>query len=807
MPDYSKKFIALDLETTHLDVKEGRIMEVGAVGAELFFDAKERKVKVAFGKTFDQLVNPEIEPSQTAFALTGISKEDLKQAPLWRDVKKDLGKFLKDKILLGQNIFFDLDYLKNQDLSLKNPYVDTLELAQTFLPLFPMHSLEYLSQELGSSEQAAHRALPDSQNTALVLAGIINEFLSFDRELQTKVKDYLVMSTLPYRDLFLDLPIFSGSGGESLQSKISFSTPTSSPSALGGHGGEILTDWPDKTILNLPLGFGQMQELINTLANAKLSGLVGIAHPAFLEFLPKDQVIPDPDWTLCTKRFERVKTMDKITNPALKILIKITIFRRFRKTLDLSGIKWGGPEREIISAILVDAGVCESHQCDYAMFLGNLGEKVHFMGLHALFKLVQNWRVDLSKSKLLLFDLARIEEEFVESLTQTWNLRKIRRVVNLVYAIDPLNVSRMKLVPKAIEALTNELDLFFGILHLTYLKREGEYPENLLIDELERGTQRFEKLFYPVQKLLGKLSLASDYLKSREKIEEQFQEEIKQLRIRLQNLNLSLGEFFLSPNVEKLYWLKFNSTWVDLYLSSAKVNQKWQELQKKFISVTIVDFELPKISLSYFQNRLAMQDFALLSPSQKRALPELAVQVFLKTPTQNEIFQIIIGLSGKTLVILPNESKLLEYFEFFTKTEKLKKEILSYRYSGNLPLLRAKIEKLKKDAILLLTLNVFLKSFQTLAAFQNLVMIRLPFEAPGLRPDLLINPQKNQFLDHVLPRSIGLLHLVLTRFAANPEKKKTIYLLDSRIFTDYDQFFLQYLRELPNLEISTVQMS
>jgi len=84
-------------------------------------------------------------------------------------------------------------------------------------------------------------------------------------------------------------------------------------------------------------------------------------------------------------------------------------------------------------------------------------------------------------------------------------------------------------------------------------------------------------------------------------------------------------------------------------------------------------------------------------------------------------------------------------------------------------------------------------------------MLRLPFEAPGARPGQSLTTGGNNFLLRVVPRAVNVLHVILSRFAAAKQDDQEAYLLDPRIFTDYDQAFLKYLQELPGVEISTAK--
>lgn len=212
MAEYRKKFVAVDLETTHLDMREGKIMEVGAAEFEIYWGDegnKGNRVQVKFGKTFSSLVNPEIEPSEMALAITGIKKEELKTAAKWGEVKDHVQEFIGNRAIVGHNIGFDMGYLGNQGLKLKNNLLDTLEVARTLLPLEDSHSLESLAEGFAVLKDVPHRALVDCQNTARVAAAILNAFLSYPKKLQAEVKGILGKSKVDFLDLVADLPEIS----------------------------------------------------------------------------------------------------------------------------------------------------------------------------------------------------------------------------------------------------------------------------------------------------------------------------------------------------------------------------------------------------------------------------------------------------------------------------------------------------------------------------------------------------------------------------------------------------------------------
>ncbi|MBI4050561.1 MAG: hypothetical protein HY396_01135 [Candidatus Doudnabacteria bacterium] len=792
MSSYSKKFIALDLETTHLDMKEGRIMEAGAVEAELSFDQKEKKIKVHFGKSFSSLVNPEIEPSASALSLTGIALEELKTAPVWKDVKTDLQKFFGNESILGQNILFDLEYLKNQGLVLKNQHVDTLELALTFLPLLPAHSLEYLAEEFGIEEGLSHRALTDAKNSGLVLAGILNEFLSFDLELQKEIREYLVKSNLKFRDLILDLSapasISSGVRGRK-RGDVHYSPPPSltfPPKAdppLAERGEELFNSlsniWPDKTIMTLPLSFSKHQELLAFLALQNGPKIVGVSHPTDLDLVPQNQQVVDPKNALCAVRYERIKGAEKQQDEIWKILIKLAILREFEPgSTDLSQIKWAYEERAFLHLLRVDPQICSRHHCIYFQSLEFNKKQTYFLTLSSLFTLVSDWQVGFSEFPVLLFDLAKIEDGLAETLTESWDLRKIRNAIEIVYARFPQEAERV----------ANELDLFFGILHLVYLKSQGEFAESLVVDDTEKEQERFQKLFHPAQKLISKLETFAEYLLGQEDfLNAESALEEGALRHKIVSLKNLIYEIFLEGQPDKYYWLRFGSKFVALNAMPKKLEKVWQEFIKKFASTTIIDTQLPQSSISYFDKILGISSFRFEQVNVGVPFQKIAVKIFSKNFTTEGFQKLLSTLPGSTIVILPSKAKLSEVSDILRRNPSPNNRIITSR----------RLKNVDSDFTLLLSTNETLRHFKHYPEARNLVIWRLPFEAPGV---------KTSFIDYVLPRTVHIFHTLLARFLAGSVESKSIYILDPRVLTEYDQVFIKYLQEVPDFVLSTGEL-
>lgn len=168
-------YTVLDLETTGLNPKQDRIIEIGAV-------------KVCAGKvtdSFQTLVNPGRVLEERVCELTGIRNEMLQEAPEIEMVLQPLLDFIGEDVLVGHRILFDYSFVKraavNHKLVFEKKGIDTLKLARKFLPELESRRLEYLCTYYGISH-TAHRALGDAQATAVLYEKLAELFYEADEK-------------------------------------------------------------------------------------------------------------------------------------------------------------------------------------------------------------------------------------------------------------------------------------------------------------------------------------------------------------------------------------------------------------------------------------------------------------------------------------------------------------------------------------------------------------------------------------------------------------------------------------------------
>jgi DNA polymerase-3 subunit epsilon len=154
--------IVLDTETTGLDPLKGdRLVEIGAV---------EIIDKVATGRTYHVLINPERDVPEDAYRVHGHSTASLKDKPVFAAVVEDFLVFIGDDPLVIHNAEFDTRFLNAELATLGRAalaagrIVDSLALARRKHPGSP-NSLDALCDRyrIDRSRRVKHGALLDAE--------------------------------------------------------------------------------------------------------------------------------------------------------------------------------------------------------------------------------------------------------------------------------------------------------------------------------------------------------------------------------------------------------------------------------------------------------------------------------------------------------------------------------------------------------------------------------------------------------------------------------------------------------------------
>ncbi len=152
------ELVALDLETTGLDVEKDSIIEIGAV--------RMREGKII--EEYSTLVNPGfVIPAETTH-ITGIHQDDLRNAPLLTTALPQITEFVGNAPVIAHNVSFDIGFMRRFGTLKSNLPVDTFDLASILLPRVPRYSLSSLAKLFEIDLENAHRALDDARATAIL---------------------------------------------------------------------------------------------------------------------------------------------------------------------------------------------------------------------------------------------------------------------------------------------------------------------------------------------------------------------------------------------------------------------------------------------------------------------------------------------------------------------------------------------------------------------------------------------------------------------------------------------------------------
>ncbi|MEW6686571.1 MAG: helicase C-terminal domain-containing protein [Candidatus Edwardsbacteria bacterium] len=162
-------FVALDLETTGINLETSEIIELGAVKVE---DGK-------ITQRFSQLLKPKGLLPLSITRLTGIKYQDLQNCPLLETILPQLLVFLSEEPLVVHNASFDFGFLKRHT-QFSNEVFDTLELARLLLPTLSNHKLPTLLEYFAIPFQQSHRALSDAENTAKLFLKLLDLLSSLE---------------------------------------------------------------------------------------------------------------------------------------------------------------------------------------------------------------------------------------------------------------------------------------------------------------------------------------------------------------------------------------------------------------------------------------------------------------------------------------------------------------------------------------------------------------------------------------------------------------------------------------------------
>ncbi len=178
-------FVVFDIESTGLDKKKCKVIEIGAV-------------KVENGKITDRwstFVNPGVKIPRKITDLTSITDLMVKDAQAFEEQIDGFLKFCDGCVMVAHNANFDMGFMKeeakNCGRNFDLPYLDTMVLARCMYKELPNHRLDTLCKHLGVINAHHHRAVDDAEATAQAFVKMLDTLKKNEKtDLKTFNKEF-----------------------------------------------------------------------------------------------------------------------------------------------------------------------------------------------------------------------------------------------------------------------------------------------------------------------------------------------------------------------------------------------------------------------------------------------------------------------------------------------------------------------------------------------------------------------------------------------------------------------------------------
>lgn len=172
-----EKFVCIDCETTGLDPKQDKIIEVAAMTFTIGEDLEQ----------FSSLIDPQCSIPATSIAIHHISQEMVTGQPTIEGVLPELLKLIGRHVIVGHGVGFDIELIASAAERAKIPstirnnrFLDTLRMARLYGES-PVNSLEQLRKHFNIEEEGAHRAMSDVMVNMNVFRYLAKQYKTTDQ--------------------------------------------------------------------------------------------------------------------------------------------------------------------------------------------------------------------------------------------------------------------------------------------------------------------------------------------------------------------------------------------------------------------------------------------------------------------------------------------------------------------------------------------------------------------------------------------------------------------------------------------------
>lgn len=748
---YILMYISLDLETTGFDAENDRIIEIGAV--------KFKGNKIV--ERYQTIVNPECEIPEIITHITGISAEETKKAPLFREVAGEFKKFVGKDTIIGHNIQFDLEFLRKKGVEFENKIYDTCALSPVLINS-PSYSLETLTENLGINHEKKHRALDDAiacMELFNILLGRIEE-ISFPA--LEEIKMHVLKSGWQFKDLFLkakgsekstDTDKEEKDGKEEKEEKINIELTE-----------KILEAFENQKNLICEAGIGSKRKksLLSAAAIQAEKNHERIVISVYDKNSARELkdlsdvetvILESNENYLSTKRFDDFKHKDFFDNDEIALLIKVLLWHK--KAGEKSELNLNREERVVFDKIS-----CDLAECD-----------------HSNPEIKDGCFFAQAREKAIDADIVITDHGFLlnDSLNQIPNYRYL--IVDEADYVEKAGTIVKTFVPEILERKypQDKILMLFGLLGIFFEKYNKENEFQLVMDEYHYRVIDWQRVHEAAA-----------------------------------NISPDLANIFTENYDEKTVNWIFQNQEGRICFKSARIDVKeriGQILEQKksvvFASPTLqVDgsFDFIRTTLGLYENFDEIVYKNVLSENETTEVipPERGMPMPNTEGNLAKCGEIIINAAlennGKTAVLFTSQRSIEEMYKKTAITLKNKGiSVLAQGVTGGQGKILDTFASGSEGHVLFSNFDLWNNS--NIKGVSCLILTKIPFDHP-MEPIFAANAKRFQdsFMEYSLPRTVIKFRQAVHKLIKANRGKTTVILLDTRITgKEYGKIFLKSL--------------
>lgn len=438
-------FIALDLETTGLEPRKDKIIEIAAV---------KIKPDGTIVEEFHSVLNPGVPVPHIITHLTGITNEDVKDAPTLNELKPQIAAFMGELPILGHSIGFDIDFLNANGLAENAMALDTFRLAQTLLPKEASYSLEILSEKYRLPHPNKHRALDDTRVAIELYKLLLQKIREIPEKHGGEIRAVLGKSHWSWKEIFLEFlgnaiapdSATSDHPRERRSASASASASALEPSVPGSAalretlfenltvGRSALIESSDYTATDLALAAVHMAEQTGEHV------VIVTPHPERIPSDPQVAHLEHPGRYLSRKHFEAFLNQTSFTNTETRLAIKVLLWLDETATGLKSELSIGDEEQNVWAGISELHSLAADMAPDPESFYGKAFKNARYTNVLVIHptvlleNLVRKATLLPDKAHLVVDQIDEFEDAMLRSFTNTFALDQFTHGVPAILA-------------------------------------------------------------------------------------------------------------------------------------------------------------------------------------------------------------------------------------------------------------------------------------------------------------------------------------------------------------------------------------